>query len=94
MRKILNSDSVELSEPKIVLSSIKSFYWILYQKRNDETETDSYNYLSTLNLPRLTDDESRLCEGELRNVGKHYRQWEIITVQAMMVSPRILCLFL
>ena len=37
----------------------------LYKKRNDKTETDCYNYLKTLNLPRLTDDKSRLCEGEL-----------------------------
>ena len=27
------------------------------------------------------------------NVGKHYIQWEIIKVQAIMVLQRILCLF-
>ena len=30
IRKILNSDSVELSEPETILSSIKSFYSTLY----------------------------------------------------------------
>ena len=29
------------------------------------TEIDCCNYLKTLKLPRLTDDECRLCEGEL-----------------------------
>ena len=52
IRKIFHSDSVELSEPETVLSSIKSFYSTLYKKRNDQTETDCYNYLKTLNLPR------------------------------------------
>ena len=65
IRKILNSNLVELSEPETVLSSIKSFYSTLYKKRNDKTETECYNYLKTLNLPKLTDNESRLCEGEL-----------------------------
>ena len=65
IRKILNSDSVELSEPETILSSIKSFYSTLYKKRNNRTETDCSNHLKTLNLPRLTDDEFRLCEGEL-----------------------------
>ena len=54
IRKILNSKLVELSEPETVLSSIKSVYSTLYKKRNDKTETDSYNYLKTLNLPKLT----------------------------------------
>ena len=54
IRKILNSDSVELSEPETILSDIMSFYSMLYKKRNDKTETE----------------------------------WEIIKVQAMMVSPK------
>ena len=58
-------DSVELSEPETVLSSIKFIYSTLYKNRNDKKETDCYNYLKTLILLKLTDDESRLCEGEL-----------------------------
>ena len=65
IRKILNSDSVELNEPETILSSIKFFYWTLYKKRNNKTETDCSNYLKTLNLRRLTEDKCRLCEGEL-----------------------------
>ena len=87
IRKILNSDSVELSEPETVLSSIKSFCSTLYKKRNDKTETDCYNYLKTLNLPKLTDNESRLCEGELTK----RECWEVlhtIKVQEMTVTPK------
>ena len=62
---ILISDSVELSEPETILSSIKSFYSTLYKKRSNKTETDCSNYLKTLNLPRLAGDECRICEGEL-----------------------------
>ena len=65
IRKILNFDSVELSEPETILSSTKSFYSTLYKKRIIKTETDCSNYLKTLNLPRLTDYECRLCEREL-----------------------------
>ena len=65
IRKNLNWDSLELSEPETLLPSIKSFYSTLYKKRNYKTETDCYNYLRILNLRRLTDDESRHCEGEL-----------------------------
>ena len=38
IRKILNSDTVELSEPESILSSIKSFYSTLYKKRNNKME--------------------------------------------------------
>ena len=69
IRKILNSGSVELSEPETILSSIKSFYSTLYKKRSNKTETNCTNYLKTLNLPRLADDECRLCEGELGKLG-------------------------
>ena len=65
IRKILNSDSVELSESETLHCSIKSFYSTLCEKRNDKAETDCSDYLKTLNLPRLTDDECRLFEGEL-----------------------------
>ena len=65
MRKILNSDSVELREPETILSSIKSFCSTLYKKRSNKTETDCSKYLKTLNLLRLTNDECRLCEYEL-----------------------------
>ena len=90
IRKILNSNLVELSEPETVFSSIKSFYSTLYKKRNDKTETDCYNYLKTRNLPKLTDNESRLVrENSPRgNVGKLYRQWKIIKALEMMVSPK------
>ena len=64
MRKILISDLIELSEPETILSGIKSCYSKLYRKRNNKTETDCSNYLKTLNLPRLTDDECSLCESE------------------------------
>ena len=65
IRKLLNSDSVEMSEPETIYSSIKSFYPTLYKKRSNTTEIDCSNYLKTLNLPRLADDKCRLCKGEL-----------------------------
>ena len=83
IRKILNSDSFELSEPKTVLSNIKSSCSTLYKKRNDNTETDCYNYLKTLNLLRLTDDKSRLCEGELTK----RECWEAVQTVGNNKSP-------
>ena len=83
IRKILNSNFVELSEPETVLSSIKSFYSTLYKKRNDKTETDCYNYLKTLNLPKLTDNESRLCEGKLTK----RECWEALQTMESNKSP-------
>ena len=83
IRKILNSNSVELSEPETVLSSIKSFYSTLYKKRNEKTETDCYNYLKTQNLPKLTDNESRLCEGELTK----RECWEALQTMGNNKSP-------
>ena len=91
IRKILNSDPVELSEPETILSSIKSFYSTLYKERSNKTETDCSNYLKTLTLPRLADDKCRLCEGELTEK----ECWEALQtmgnnkkVQAMMISPK------
>ena len=83
IRKILNSNLVELSEPETVFSSIKSFYSTLYKKRNDKTETDCYNYLKTRNLPKLTDNESRLCEGELTK----RECWEALQTMENNKSP-------
>ena len=88
IRKILNSNLVELSEPETVLSSIKSFYSTLYKERNDKTETDCYNYLKTLNLPKLTDNESRLCEGELTK----RECWEALQTMGNNKSPGNDCL--
>ena len=83
IRKILNSDSVELSESETILSNMKSFYSTPYEKRNDKTETDCYNYLKTLNLLKLTDDESRLCEGELTK----RECWEALQTMGNNKSP-------
>ena len=62
---------------------MKSFYSTLYKKRNDKTETDCYNYLKTLKLPRLTDDESRLCKGELTK----RECWEALPTMGNNKSP-------
>ena len=83
LRIILNSDSVELSELVIILSSIKSFYSTLYKKRNNKTETDCSNYLKAPNLPRLTDDECRLCEGGLTK----RECWEALQTMGNNKSP-------
>ena len=83
MRKILNSDSVELSEPETILSSIKSFYSTLNKKRSNKTETDCSNYLKTLKLPRLADEECRLCEGELTK----RECWEALQTMGNNKSP-------
>ena len=89
LTKILNSDSVDLSEPETVLSSIKSFCSTLYRKRNDQTETDCFNYMKTLNLLRLTDDESRLCYGELTK----RECWEMLQTMGNNKIPGNDCLY-
>ena len=62
---------------------MKSFYSTLYKKRSNKTETDCSNYLKTLNLPRLADDECRLCEGELTK----RECWEALQTMGNNKSP-------
>ena len=47
------------------------------------TEADCSNYLKTLNLPRLTDDKCRLCEGKLTE----RECWEALKTMGNNKSP-------
>ena len=67
----------------ILLDTLLSFYSTLYKKRSNKTETDCSNYLKTLNLLRLADDECRLCEGELTK----RESWEALQTMGNNKSP-------
>ena len=63
VRKLINSDGFEETNPKNILANIKSFYSKLYTKRSVKTEKEIFHYLYDLNIPKLSHEAMTSCEG-------------------------------
>ena len=63
VRKLINSDGSEETNPKNILANIKSFYSELYTRRSVKTEKEIFDYLYDLNIPKLSLKAKTSCEG-------------------------------
>ena len=62
----MKSDSHgDMVDPQLILSELKLFYTNLYKKTSVKTEKECLDYLSQVNIPRLSLEEKGLCEGKL-----------------------------
>ena len=53
------------TDPKCIMTELMKFYSELYTPRSLKTETECMAYLHNLNLPKLSNDDRRSCEGKL-----------------------------
>ena len=65
IRKLINPDGSEETNPKNILANIKSFYSKLYTRRSVKTEKEIFKYLYDLNIPKLSHEAMTSCEGKL-----------------------------
>ena len=50
---------------RCIMTELKKFYSELYTPRSLKTETECMDYLHSLNLPKLSNDDRLSCEGKL-----------------------------
>ena len=65
VRKLINPDGSEATNPKIILVNIESFYSKLYTRRSVKTEKEIFDFLYDLNILKLSHEAMTSCEGEL-----------------------------
>ena len=65
IRKLIGQNDDEVTSPKSILNKIKSFYSNLYSRKSDKTEQECFQYLASINVPKLSESERGECEGRL-----------------------------
>ena len=65
VRKLINPDGSEGTDPKNILANIKSFCSELYARRSVKAEKEIYDYLYDLNIPEVSHEAKTSCEGKL-----------------------------
>ena len=65
IRKLINISGEEITDQKLILLEIKSFYTNLYTSKSRKTERDCLQYIASTNTPKLSDTDKLSCEGKL-----------------------------
>ena len=65
IRKLIGQNDDEITGPKSMFNEIKSFCSNLYSRRSDKTEQECFQYLASINVPKLSESEREDCEGRL-----------------------------
>ena len=65
IRRLINDDSIEITDQADVRKEIKTFYENLYTKKSMKTEQESFEYLATISTPQLSKNDKAICERKL-----------------------------
>ena len=65
IRKLINISGEEITDQKLILEEIKSFYTNLYTSKLRKTERECSQYIASINTPKLSDTDKLSCEGKL-----------------------------
>ena len=86
IRMILTDSSSEITDSKAILSELKSFYSDLYEQKGTKTKADCLHYISNFSVPKLSEEDRTICEGELskKNAMMPYFHWVTTKAQEMM----------
>ena len=71
------------NDPKCIMTELKKFYSELYTPRSLKTETECMDYLHSLNLPKLSNNDRLSCEGKLTL----QECWEALTSMKNCETP-------
>ena len=68
IRKLLNKEGQEIINSKAIMSELKDFYEDLYDNKDPDTDVDElHNFTKNLTIPKLSNYQQLLCEGQLTN---------------------------
>ena len=65
IRKVINVSGEEITDQKLILKEIKSFYTNLYTSKSRKTEGECLQYIASINTLKLSDTDKLSCEGKL-----------------------------
>ena len=66
VRKVFDNEGVLIAEPKKTLQEIQNFYSNLCKRDPPRRSEDMINsFLNNSEIPKLTNDEARICDGKL-----------------------------
>ena len=65
VRKLINVSGEEITDQKLILEEVKSFYTNLYTSKSRKTERECLQYIASINTPKLSDTDKLSCEGKL-----------------------------
>ena len=60
MKKLQNN--LETTEPKAIISNLKTFYSNLYKRTSTKTENEFLQYLKDISAPKLHENDKQSCE--------------------------------
>ena len=65
IRKLINVSGEEVTDQKLILEEIKSFYTNLCTSKSRKTERECLQYIASINTPKLSDTDKLSCEEKL-----------------------------
>ena len=65
IRKLINVSGEEITDQKLILEEIRSFYTNLYTRKSRKTERECLQYIASINTPKLSDIDKLSCKGKL-----------------------------
>ena len=65
VRKILLQNNLETTEPKAIMSTLKTFYSNLYKRTSTKTENECQQYLKDIPAPKLHENDKQSCKREI-----------------------------
>ena len=65
IRKIINTNDVEITDERMILKEISDFYSHLYSKKSLKSEDECLQYLASISTPQLFYTDREVCEGKI-----------------------------
>ena len=65
IRKIINTNDVEITDEKMILKEINNFYSNLYSKKSRKSEDECLQYLASISTPQQSSTDREACEGKI-----------------------------
>ena len=74
IRKIINTNDVEITDEKMILKEVNNFCSNLYSKKSLRSVDECLQYLAFISMPQLSSTDREVCEGKttMQTVGKHW----------------------
>ena len=65
IRKIIDTNDIEITDEMMIPKEINNFYSNLYSKRSLRTEDECCQYLASISTPQLSSTDREVCEGKI-----------------------------
>ena len=97
VRSLISESGIQVNDPAEIMSKVRDFYSNLYTRRSTKTEKECLDYLSRLQIPRLSKtDLSRLQIPRLSNIDRDSCEgmltkkecWEALNAMKKWKKPR------